>query len=90
MSLLLADALRDPKLKSAVVALITALCHDPEVLKMVSELTVKIMSQPEVAQVSLLHRRVLYDIHILLIMPYYPHDDDSILSKYRYMAPTVA
>jgi hypothetical protein len=57
---LLTDALKDPKLKQALTSLVGALCHDPEVLKMVSELTVKVIAQQEVQHVSNSLQKLVY------------------------------
>mmetsp|Transcript_4810 Transcript_4810/g.4968 ORF Transcript_4810/g.4968 Transcript_4810/m.4968 type:complete len:448 (-) Transcript_4810:11-1354(-) len=45
---LLKDALEDPKLKAALVQLVGQLCLDPAIVRMTSELTVKILQEPDV------------------------------------------
>ena len=49
---LLTDALQDPKLKAALARLVAELCQDVEVQTMATELTLKVMDQPEVIEAT--------------------------------------
>lgn len=63
LGLLFASALQEPTVRAAAVALIADLCKDPEVVKVVTELTLTVINKEEVSHVSVLQLHIL-DIEI--------------------------
>ena len=49
---LLSSALVQPNVQAAATSLVLELCKDPEIARMVAQLSVTILSAPEVANVS--------------------------------------